>query len=381
MAAAAVRADLHVHVGFTRSGRPVKIPAGRDLTLSGILERARSLGIDAVGLVDSAVASVTAELAEAVREGELRPVAGGGLMAGGGPLLLLGHEVEVRLEGRGVHFLLFFEDLSAVSRWQLLLRPYVGGLFHSTPVVRGGLPQLLELGALAGSIPFPAHAFTPHKGIYAAVDSLRQQIPNPLALEMGLSSDTHLADRLAELAEVPFLASSDAHSLGQMGREFTDLLAEEVSFRGVLAALQQGRIRGYTGLPPALGKYHRSACPHCGILTEAPPLLHCPRCGGKVVMGVLDRIVLLAGEGASLPGDRPSYRHQVPLRALPGMGPATLARIAARWPREEEVLWRVPEPDLLPVLGVRATAAVMGQRLGRLHIFPGGGGGFGRVEV
>jgi len=184
---------------------------------------------------------------------------------------------------------------------------------------------------------------------------------------------------LPELSKVALVASSDAHSLSQMGREYTDLLVEELSDRGVFDALRHHRISRYTGLPPKIGKYHRSACTRCGILEDPPPLFSCPLCGGEVVMGVLDRITALGHQRDA--GYRPPYRHQVPLRRFPGIGPKTLAALTARWPREEDILWQVPPAELASMLSPKVVQAIMAQRQGILRIQPGGGGIYGKVVV
>ena len=47
--------DLHIHIGRTSAGRPVKITAARDLTFEGIArECVERKGIDLAGIVDCA---------------------------------------------------------------------------------------------------------------------------------------------------------------------------------------------------------------------------------------------------------------------------------------------------------------------------------------
>ncbi len=62
-------ADLHIHIGRTASGRPVKITGARTLTLENILHEAAEVkGIDLVGVIDSHVPEVLDELERAMEK-------------------------------------------------------------------------------------------------------------------------------------------------------------------------------------------------------------------------------------------------------------------------------------------------------------------------
>ncbi len=75
--------------------------------------------------------------------------------------------------------------------------------------------EIQELAWASGCIMGPAHAFTPWTNIYKEFDSLMDcygEIPD--FVELGLSADAGMADRIEELQETPFLTNSDAHSPG-----------------------------------------------------------------------------------------------------------------------------------------------------------------------
>ncbi len=81
------------------------------------------------------------------------------------------------------------------------------------------------------------------------------------AIELGLSADTEIADKLKELAKYTFLTNSDAHSLPKIGREYNIIELEEANFKEILLALQRKDGRSITanyGLDPKLGRYHRT---------------------------------------------------------------------------------------------------------------------------
>ncbi|HWJ78175.1 MAG TPA: TIGR00375 family protein, partial [Niallia sp.] len=45
--------DLHIHIGRTKSGKPVKITASKSLTLSAIIEfTSKQKGLDMIGIID-----------------------------------------------------------------------------------------------------------------------------------------------------------------------------------------------------------------------------------------------------------------------------------------------------------------------------------------
>lgn len=54
----------------------------------------------------------------------------------------------------------------------------------------------------------------------------------PDFLELGLSADTNMADRIEELQDIVFLTNSDAHSPWphRLGREFNRLKLDDFSY-------------------------------------------------------------------------------------------------------------------------------------------------------
>ncbi len=89
-------ADFHIHIGRTKSGKPVKITASRDLTLTNILEHAKNRkGIDIVGVIDSHSPEVLDEIEVLRRAGRLEELADGGLLFENMTTLLLGSELEI----------------------------------------------------------------------------------------------------------------------------------------------------------------------------------------------------------------------------------------------------------------------------------------------
>ena len=59
------------------------------------------------------------------------------------------------------------------------------------------------------------------------------------AVELGLSSDTFLADEISELENKTFVTNSDAHSLPKIAREYNKMLLEDISFKEIKKALKR----------------------------------------------------------------------------------------------------------------------------------------------
>lgn len=392
-----VFADLHVHLGCA-DGSAVKISASPQLTLEGILRTARSdKGLDVVGVIDAATTGGLADLRGAVAAGALRPLPGGGLVARDGLVVLPGAEVELDVAGHRVHFAAFVPGLEETNHLLRRLAGHARNVRLSSQRAHG-----LTVAALCAAVDdergmvWPAHAFTPHRGLYgcAVATALAPESvglgPEALGrfagVELGLSADTDMADRLSELAASTFITNSDAHSLGTMARECNRLLvAGTPDWSEVRACLLREGGRAVAcnyGLAPQLGKYHRTVCVRCGVQAEGPPpVRRCPACGStRVVMGVFDRLTEIADRPQAVtPDHRPPYVHQIPLAFLPGIGEATAARLRSGVGPELALLHEADLSEIARVGGARAAAAIGAARAGRLSLRAGGGGHYGGV--
>jgi len=99
----------------------------------------------------------------------------------------------------------------------------------------------------SGGILIPAHIFTPHKGLYGSCADSLAEVLDPakiMAVELGLSANTAMADRLSELQDKTFLTNSDAHSLGKIGREYQSMRMRERSYREWEKAIRRQEGRG-----------------------------------------------------------------------------------------------------------------------------------------
>jgi uncharacterized protein (TIGR00375 family) len=169
--------------------------------------------------------------------------------------------------------------------------------------------------------------------MYAAYDSIHdcygEYAKYITFLELGLSADTQMANKIAELDSCAFVSFSDAHSPSpdKLGREITRFYLHRASFHEINRALRgvNGReIALNVGFDPREGKYHLTGCRRCkkaydleDIIVDGRVLKTCPACGGPLKIGVKDRIRLLTLKSHKVSlVTRPPYLHTVPLMEI-----------------------------------------------------------------
>lgn len=386
-----VFADLHIHIGRTGRGEPVKISGSRDLTFAGIAkEAAKRKGIGLVGIIDCHAPGVQEDIDRCLEQGEMQELKEGGI-AYQGTTILLGCELEIREPGMGpAHLLAYFPHLETIRGFTEWLKARMKNVGLSSQRVYAPAVTLQEEVYARGGMIIPAHIFTPHRSIYGSCAPRMSDVLDLSlisAVELGLSADTEMAGLISELDPFPILTNSDAHSLGKIGREYNELRLKEASYLEFVKALrrEEGRlVAGNYGLNPRLGKYHRTYCSNCNYIIDEVEanVERCPYCGSpKLVRGVLDRIRSIADRSEpNVPPYRPPYHYQVPLEFIPGLGPAKLELLLDRFDTEMNILHHVPEEELAEAVGADLAKLIGMARSGRLELSAGGGGIYGKVK-
>ncbi|MGQ9732044.1 MAG: endonuclease Q family protein [Candidatus Zipacnadales bacterium] len=385
--------DLHIHIGASTAGRPVKVTASRALTFENIaLECTRRKGVEVAGIVDCASPRVMEDIYNLLSTGEMVELSGGGLRYRDQLTILPASEIETwEPSGGASHHISYFPGLEQLKAFASTLSRYVTNIELSSQTCRLPAAQLEAICHEAGGVLIPAHSFTPHKSVYGSCARRMTDI-FPLAaweripaIELGLSADTFLADRIAELRDKTFLANSDAHSLPRIAREYNLLRMEQPTYDEFLKALRREDGRTVTanyGLDPRLGKYHRTRCEECNwIATHTPPVRYCEHCESeRVTMGVLDRIVEIQDTAEpSPPSHRPPYHYQIPLQFVPKVGGVRLNRLINRFGSEMAVLHEASPHALAQTVGTTIAELIIRAREGTLMVQPGGGGRYGRA--
>ncbi len=391
-------ADLHVHIGRSESGKPIKITAARSLNFANIAkECADRKGINVVGIIDCASPYVIEDIENFLKTGEAYEIEDGGIIYKDKVCILLGSEVETSEVGRNgkagaAHNVCFFPHLSDIKGFSQEMSTHIKNITLSTQRSNVSGYELIDIVEKYNGILIPAHCFTPFKSYYGnCTDRLqnifKEKYNKIFAIELGLSADTYLADMISELQDKTFVTNSDAHSLPKIAREYNKMLVNYISFKEIVKALkgEDGRkvICNY-GLDPKLGKYHRTFCDNCNQVIETKePVITCPHCGSsKVTFGVFDRIDLIKDKVKSeSPKNRPEYVYQVPLTFIPGLGAKTVDKLLSKFGTEMTVLHKLSEDDLEAVVGEKIAKEIVMAREGKMKIQAGGGGIYGKVSA
>jgi len=382
-------ADMHIHIGRDKYNNSVKITASQQLTMTNILKEAsRRKGIQLIGIIDSHSPGVQDELADLINVGVAHELEHGGVQFEQ-TTVLLGAEIEIYDDNchGPVHVLIFLPTLAKMRIFTNWLKTKVTNITLSSQRYYGTAKDLQTKVKKLKGLFIPAHVFTPHKSLYGkGVKNSLTEIFHPElidAIELGLSSDTWMADHIAELHDYPFLSNSDAHSLAKIAREYQVIYMKEPSFKEFTLALQNKRgrkiVKNY-GMNPKLGKYYSTVCKNCyenvAYLSD-----QCSNCQStKIVNGVYDRIMELATPSPTTP-NRPPYRYQVPLEYFPKLGPKTMERLLDRFNTEMNIVHHVPKEQLEEILSTKLTHMILSMRKGSLPIEAGGGGKYGRIDL
>jgi len=210
---------------------------------------------------------------------------------------------------RKVHMILAAPSFAAAAKINESLSKVGNLMADGRPILGLDAKELVRI-ALAASpdcMLIPAHAWTPHFGVLGhssgfntLEECFEEFTPNITAIETGLSSDPAMNWRLSQLDNVTLVSNSDAHSPGKLGREANRFNCE-LSYFEILDALKKGDSKRFTETVefyPEEGKYHLDGHMNCNVslMPEETQKLDgiCPKCGKKLIIGVLNRVEKLA---------------------------------------------------------------------------------------
>ena len=391
-----VFADLHIHIGRSENNKPIKITAARSLNFANIAkECADRKGINIAGIIDSASSYVIEDIENFLKTGEAYEIKDGGIIYKDKVCIILGSEIETSEKGLNGHLgsahnLCYFPYLKDIKGFSNEMSHHIKNITLSSQRADISAYELIDIVEKYNGILIPAHCFTPHKSFYGnCTDRLekifKEKYDRVLAIELGLSADTNLADHISELENKTFLTNSDAHSLPKIAREYNKILVEDISFKEFLKAIknEDGRkiLKNY-GLDPKLGKYNRTYCEICekNIPGEAP-VTKCDTCDSRnITMGVYDRIQIIKDKKTSKsPENRPEYVYQIPLSFIPGLGNKTIEKLINHFGTEMNILHKLSFDDLEAVVGEKNARNIINAREGKMHIQAGGGGIYGKI--
>ena len=373
-----VNADFHIHSCFSMA-------SSKDMLIKNMAPKSKLKGLQLLGTGDG----FHPEWLDII--GESTEYLGDGIYASEGMNFVITTEVEAR---NRIHHVIIIPDLDIARELSERL-PSKNKAIDGRPKTNLGGAELLELAHDHDCLIGPAHAFTPWTGMYKSHDSIYDCYEKkPDFVELGLSADTDMADKVSELKDFPFLSNSDAHSPWphRLGREFNQIELEDMSYTSIKKAIKNKNVKANYGLVPNLGKYHMTACTKCYKLID-PHLarqnkMKCS-CGGTVKKGVDFRISEIADlKETQHPPFRPKYVHLMPLAEIISSVHSkgvTTKFVQGIWQKlidsfgtEINVLINVELEDIKKI-DADVGLAIESFRDNTIDIIPGGGGQYGQI--
>jgi uncharacterized protein (TIGR00375 family) len=429
-------ADLHVH-------SPHSIAVSKTLNLDTMIETSRKKGLNILGTGDV----LQPDWFNYMKQNLQRNKEGSFYYKD--TYFILQSEIE---DEESIHHVVLFPNFESVLEIQKKLTPYsknINDEWGGRPRVNLSPGELIDTITDCGAIIGPAHAFTPFKAIFrqnkfkSLVDCYQSSTKKVSFLELGLSANTELADRLDSLKDVSFLSNSDAHSESprSLGREFNKFEIESPSFEEILLALKRRdgrRIALNVGLHPKLGKYYNMFCSKCRrrvlfkeskdqpnmilnrckitddfiiiygnnpdmikhdyIEKVAKNRMNCPACkqyedkNSRIKLGVSERIEMISTyKTPKHPPHRPNYINAIPLfdiiRAIKRIKSVNSKTVTKEY---ENIIDRLgTEFNILVDLPLKTienydpniASIIKAMRNNEINYTPGGGGRYGQIKL
>lgn len=329
-------ADLHIHGLYSAA-------VSHDMIPRVIAEQAPFKGINLLGTGDI----LNARWIKLVGE-QLKDEGNGILSHSNGTRFILQTEIE---DNNRVHHIILFPSFSKVQEVREKFSTKCKDLdTEGRPKIWLNGEQIAEVCHDAGCLLGFSHAFTPYFGLYSKFRSYKQCYGKYWQdihfMELGLSADTGMADRISELHNLTFTSNSDCHSPwpNKMGREFNTLLIKDISFEEVAKAMKRESGRKCilnVKFNPKEGKYHKTRCTGCLTFFEPKEAMkfnwRCPQCGKSIKKGVDYRIEELA----DIPQDtHPEHRakciHTIPLSEIIALA----LDVKNAWSEKVQAIWK-----------------------------------------
>jgi uncharacterized protein (TIGR00375 family) len=308
---------------------------------------------------------------------------------------------------RKVHNLIVLPDLESADILSKKLEA-IGNL-HSDgrPILGLDSKNLLEitLEACPEALFIPAHIWTPHFSVFGAnsgfddIEECYEDLTKHIfALETGLSSDPPMNWRLSALDRFALVSNSDAHSPANLARE-ANIFDTDTTYTAIYNALKTNDRKAFKGTIeffPEEGKYHFDGHRACKVQWEPSQTIKasgiCPVCGGKLTIGVLNRVEQLADRAEDyVPPDARQYERIVPLANIISAcigSPAVSTRVSVIYMKMIEklgpelfILRKAEINDIQKAAGALLAEGISRVRSGRLDISAGYDGEYGKVEI
>jgi len=416
--------DLHIHSKYSRACSP-------SLALPEIASTCQIRGIDIVSTGDFTHPGWFQHMKESLVESsdgiyrvprtplQLPPTRGERRLVGE-TKFILGTEVACIKKHKGktrrVHVLLFAPSFETVEKLNAKLSDDGFNVrADGRPILGMTCKQLLEyvLEIDNRMVMIPAHAWTPWFGILGSkggYDSLEEAFeeltPHIFALETGLSSDPLMNWRVPMVDHITMISNSDAHSLAKLGREANvfqfenegDITYDEI-FR-IIREEDRKKFLHTIEFYPEEGKYHIDGHRDCHFSCQPEQTKKygglCPKCKKPLVIGVMNRVVELAGRNEDH-ARAFGVTNKVPYKSLVPLQEIIADSIHVGWQSKKvqaiyhnmidalgsefHILLNIDLKTIESVTDKTIANAIDRVRRGDIHIVPGYDGEFGVVKV
>lgn len=325
-------ADLQIHSRYSRA-------CSQDLIPGNIGKWADKKGITVIGTGDFTHPLWLRELKEALEE--TKP----GLYQlkdkSAKVYFLLSAEVSsIYKQGdkvRRIHNMILAPNFDAVDKIITGLEKTGANLkSDGRPIMGVKCPDLVKivLSASGGdAVVIPAHVWTPHFGLFGSLsgfdtveEAFGDQAKHIFAIETGLSSDPKMNWQISGMDKYSLVSNSDAHSLRKIGREANVFEIDEskLSYDEIIRIIKGKSLKEFLftiEFFPEEGKYHldgHADCKFSCMPKETARLKGiCPKCGKKLLVGVLSRVDALADRDFGFTPKRSiPYKSAIPLEEV-----------------------------------------------------------------
>jgi len=417
-------ADLQIHSKYSRA-------CSQELTPKNIGAWADKKGIAVIGTGDFTHPKWLAELKESLEETKpgLYQLKSSNLTSYSSPrqerraMFMLTAEVSsIYKQGdkvRRIHNLIWAPNFQAVDKIIAGLEKTGANLkSDGRPIMGVHCDTLVKIvkEADAEAEIIPAHAWTPHFGLFGSLsgfDSVKEafgeQAQYIKAIETGLSSDPKMNWQISALDSYSLTSNSDAHSLRKLGREANVFEVEEkkLSYAEIIRIIFGKNPKEFLHTIeffPEEGKYHLDGhrdCKFSCMPAETKKLKGlCPVCGKKLLVGVLNRVEVLADRKRDfVPPRAIPYKSVIPLEEVIadtfGVGVQSkkvsamyesmltkqISKSAGKLVSEFDVLLDLDEQQIAQISIPQIAQAIIRVRNGNVHLEGGYDGVFGKVHI
>jgi DNA helicase II / ATP-dependent DNA helicase PcrA len=398
-------ADLQIHSRYARA-------CSKDLNPKSIGAWADKKGIQVVGTGDFTHPLWLAELKENLEE--VKP----GLYRlkdqSANAYFLLSAEVSsIYKQGdkvRRIHNMILAPSFAAVDRIREGLEN-VGANLKSDgrPIMGVHCDDLVKIVLKADkrNVVIPAHAWTPHFGLFGSLsgfdtieEAFGDQAEHIFAIETGLSSDPQMNWQLSGLDKYTLVSNSDAHSLRKLGREANvfSISEDKLSYDEIIRVIKDKNPKEFLytiEFFPEEGKYHLDGHADCKYSCMPKDTKRhkgvCPKCGKKLLVGVLSRVEELADRDLGFkPKNAVPFKSVIPLEEIIsdtiGVGVQSkkvtgmYEQMVAEKP-EFEILLELPQEEIEKISTSEIAISVIRVREGKVNVEGGYDGVFGKIHI